>query len=259
MENSKIVPIDSIKPEQIASICDHTYLNRPEAFLKIAKEGESPVRLRHKDLLNFLEETIKNKDRLPYAVCVRPEDVSFVKDYLYMPENKHIVVASVVGFPDGSLYDTEFKLAETNLAIERGAEEIDMVIDYNMLKVRKFDIVQKDIKRVVERAHRSNVLIKLILETSELNEEEIVRACEIAKETDVDFVKTSTGYGAYGAQPTKVRLMRENFDKGIKISGKVKPDNVKKLLYAASGRDDGYIELDPRKIRIGESSLLNNL
>ncbi len=257
MEN--LVRIEDLTPAQVASICDHTYLNRPEAFLKIAKEGESPVRLRQIDFLNFLKNSVKNKDRLPYAVCVRPEDVSFATGCLYMPETKHIVIASVVGFPDGTNYDSGFKLAETDLAIKRGAEEIDMVIDYTALKSREFDFVQEDIEGIVKRAHGDGVLVKLIFETSELNEEEIKKACEIARVTDVDFIKTSTGYGAYGAQPAKVRIMRENFDKGVKISGKVKPDNYKELLYAASGRTDGFIDLDPRKIRIGESSLLNNL
>lgn len=259
MTESQLVLIKDLTPEQIATICDHTFLYRPESYLEIGKKtGTSPVRLREQAFQSFLEETIGNKQRLPYAICVRPEDVK--KTFDYLNENaRDILIASVVGFPNGSHYSTLFKVVETELAIEYGATEIDMVLDYNKLKVGDINYVRKDIKQVVNSAHERGALIKLVFETSELNEEQIKKACEIASETNVDFIKTSTGFSAYGARTKDLKLMRANFEKGIKISGGVSPQNVRDLLYSASGRKDKYIELNPNKIRIGESSLLNKL
>lgn len=166
------------------------------------------------------------------------------------------MIASVVGYPDGSWYSTDFKVAETKLAIKHGAKEVDMVLDCEKFKKGKLKYVKKDISSVVKVAHKKNVLVKLILETSLLTNDEIVSICKIADELGVDFVKTSTGYVIAGATAEHLKLMRENFSKGVKMSGYVKPNNVRELLVAASGRDDGMIDLNPLKVRIGESSLL---
>ena len=199
--------------------------------------------------------TLADQKRLPYAVCVRPEDVSHSIDYLAGNGYSRIHVVSVVGFPDGSLYSTDFKVAETRLAIAHGAKEIDMVLNHRLFKAEKHAQVRDDILAVVEASQGS--LVKLILETSLLDADEIKGACELAGQTGVDFVKTSTGFGAFGAKPKDVALMRAYFDRGIKISGGVKRENVKELLRACSGREDGYIPLDPSRVRIGESTLLN--
>jgi deoxyribose-phosphate aldolase len=101
--------------------------------------------------------------------------------------------------------------------------------------------------------------VKLILETSLLTSDEIIIACKLADEIGVDFVKTSTGFVVAGAKAEHLKLMRANFSKGVKMSGGVNKENLHDLLTAASGREDGMIELDPLKIRIGESSLLRGL
>lgn len=253
-----LVEISDITPEQIASICDHTFLNRSEAFRQSAKKGESPVRLREEALNAFLHETA-NSERVPYAVCVRPEDVFKTATYLALNRKGGVLVASVVGFPDGPLYTTDFKVAETKLAIADGANEIDMVLDYTAFKAGDISYARNDVKAVVEAAHAKDALVKLIFETSELDSDQIKRACDLATEAGVDFVKTSTGFGADGAKADDLRIMRANFNGGVKMSGGVTPDNVKELLYAVSGRNDGYINLSPNLVRIGESSLLKKL
>lgn len=249
-----LVRISELTPEQVASICDHTFLSRQECY---RKEGVNASDERRKEFEKFITDTLKGP--LPYAICVRPEDVKHAKKLLRKNYKSSVIIASVVGFPDGSWYSTRFKVAEAKLAIKDGAGEIDMVINVRKLKKGRLEAVEKDIAAVVKACHKRGVLLKLILETSELSDEEIIVACGIAEKLGVDFVKTSTGFGSAGANAKNVKLMRENFSRGIKISGGVKKDNLVELLKAASGRDDEMIELDPRKVRIGESSLLKTL
>ncbi len=259
VKETNLLLIDTLTPQQIAVICDHTFLNRSEAYRQAAGKGDSPVQLRAKAFLSFIESTVANPERLPYAVCVRPENVTPAINYLAEKGHSEVKVASVVGFPDGSLYDTGFKAAETQLALARGAEEIDMVLNYARFKAGDLTYVRTDIQSVVDAAHRDRALVKLILETSELDGDQIKRACELASCIGVDFVKTSTGFAAGGAKAEDVAVMRANFEGGVKISGGIVPENVKELLYAASGRRDGYIEMNPLRVRIGESSLLAKL
>jgi len=251
-----VAKIVDLTPEQIASICDHTFLSRPEVVRQEGLDSDAKYRA---DFEKFMLDMINGK-LLPYAVCVRPEDVAHARKLLKKHDKESILVASVVGFPHGSWYTTDFKVAETRLAIKHGAREIDMVLDCERFKKEfrknKFNHVKKDISAVAKAAHKKNVLVKLILETSLLTSDEIVSACKIADELGVDFVKTSTGYVLSGAKAEHLKLMRENFSRGVKLSGGVNKDNVKELLEAVSGRTDGMIELDPLKIRIGESGLL---
>ena len=250
-----LIKIDEIKTEDIAKICDHTFLKRPESFASQAKkEGKGSIAIFRESFTDFLKETVEMKIK-PYAICVRPEEVKNAFRFLQDNNCGNIKVASVVGFPDGG-YDTEINVAETRIAIKNGAKEIDMVLNYEQFKNKNFGFVKGDIKAVVEYAHQQDVIVKVILETSELTEEDIKKVCEIANDVGVDFVKTSTGFSASGAKPENLKIMRDNFKKGVKMSGGVKPENIKELLKAASGRDDNCIELDPNKIRIGESGLL---
>jgi len=247
--------IESLTLNDAASICDHTFLKRSESYKgKVSESGKSAVRMREEAYEAFMNDVIFG-DFTPYAVCVRPEDVKRTKN-LIEGDHRDIKIASVVGFPDGSLYTLAFKIAETRLAIEYGADEIDMVLNYKALISGDLDYVRNDIGLVVNQAHKENALVKVILENCELSPEQIVQACKISDELEVDFVKTSTGFGKYGANVEDLKLMRKNFPRGIKISGGVRESNYRELLGAASGRDDGHIDLDPMKIRIGESGLL---
>jgi len=250
-----VAKIADLTPEQIASICDHTFLTRPEVVRQEGLDSNAKYRA---DFEKFMLDMI-NSNLLPYAVCVRPEDVVHARKLLKKHDKESILIASVVGFPHGSWYTTDFKVAEAKLAIKHGAKEVDMVLDCSRFKKAKLKYVKKDIGSVVKAAHKKNVLAKLILETSLLTNDEIISACKIADELGVDFVKTSTGYVLAGAKAEHLKLMRANFSRGVKMSGYVNKDNVKELLEAASGRTDRMIELDPLKIRIGESSLLKGL
>ena len=249
---AKLVRISDISAEDIASVCDHTYLNRPEAF---RGKAENPVMQRREDFYKFMKDMIDSPIK-PYAVCVRAEDIKHAGEMLKEHNNEGIVLAAVVGFPDGAWYTTDFKVAEAKLAVKYGATEVDMVLNYELLKEGSLKAVKKDILSVVNKAHSLNALAKIIFETSELTNYDIVNCCKLAEECNADFVKTSTGFSSSGAKAEGLKLMRENFSKGVKMSGGVNAENVKSLLEAVSGRDDGMIELDPMRVRIGESSLI---
>lgn len=251
---AKRAQIEEVTLEQIASICDHTFLKRSEQYVA-TKPGESPVRLREKAFYEFLQDTLTS-EVLPYAVCVRPEDVAKAHSFLATAP-RDIKVASVVGFPDGSAYSTDLKLYETHYALDAGASEIDMVLNIDAFRTAPRDALS-EITTIGKVTHDYGGILKLILETAELGPQEIKRAAKMAGKADVDFIKTSTGFGAYGARVEDLHIMRANFARGIKISGGVNPDNVHALLKAANG-DNSSISLDPMRIRIGESSLLRKL
>jgi deoxyribose-phosphate aldolase len=249
--NHSIVKISELTTAQLASISDHTFLERPESY---KKQGVNSSIARKNDFIKFFDEMI-SMGLMPYSVCVRPEDVSHARSILLKNNRNNIKIASVVGFPDGSWNDTALKVAETKLAIRNGASEIDMVLDVVKFKNGKLKAVERDIKKVLLTAHSKKAVVKLIFETSELSDDEIMSACVMAEKLGVDFVKTSTGFSSNGAMPDQLKIMRKYFSRGVKMSGGVRKERINELLLAASGRDDGMIELDPLKIRIGESKL----
>ena len=151
------------------------------------------------------------------SVCVNPANVEFVTKQL---EGSDVLVCSVIGFPLG-MNTTEIKALEAKKAVEQGASEIDMVINVGAMRDGKHDFIREDIKQVVQASAPAHV--KVILETCYLTDEEIVKACELAVEAGAHFVKTSTGFGAFGSFEHHVRLMRETVgpDIGVKASGGV--------------------------------------
>ncbi|MCR5350098.1 MAG: deoxyribose-phosphate aldolase [Acholeplasmatales bacterium] len=152
------------------------------------------------------------------SVCVNPSYVSFAKELL---NGTDVLVCTVIGFPLGQNL-TEIKAYETTLAIRDGASEVDMVINNGALKDKDYDYVKEDIKAVVKAA--DGVLVKVIIETSLLTSDEIVKACELVKQCGADFVKTSTGFIGEGAKAEDIKLMRETVgsDFGVKASGGIK-------------------------------------
>jgi len=252
-----LVKIEGLTPQQIASVCDHTFLKRTEAY---KGKSENPVKQRERDFKEFLEASIKGLGRgmVPYAICVRPEDCDYARHVL-RAERSDIQLCSVVGFPDGNWYPIGMKVMEAELALSYGAREIDMVLNYETFREGNISEVGREITAVNSRVIERQGLLKLIFETSELTEDEVKELSKLANGWGVDFIKTSSGFASGGAEAGKVKLMRKYFGGGVKISGYVKPGNVYELLSAASGRDDGYINLDPMVVRIGESSLLTNL
>ena len=162
------------------------------------------------DIKKLVDEAVEHEF---FSVCVNSSFVKFIKDY-----NKDVKIATVVGFPLGAM-STPAKAYETKCAIEDGASEIDMVIEVGRLKEKDYDYVLNDIKTVKESCEDN--ILKVIIETCLLTEEEIVKACELSVEAGADFVKTSTGFSTGGAKASDIALMRKTVgsDIGVKASG----------------------------------------
>ena len=165
------------------------------------------------------------------SVCVNP---SFVKLCAQLLKDTDVKVCTVIGFPLGAT-STEVKVFETKDALEKGATEIDMVINIGALKAGDHEYVANDIRQVVTVAHAADALIKVIIETALLTDEEKIVACLLAKEAGADFVKTSTGFSSGGANVHDVALMRRAVgpDLGVKASGGIHTHEDAEQLVAA--------------------------
>ena len=152
------------------------------------------------------------------SVCVNPANVSLAHDLL---RGSDVLVCTVIGFPLGA-NTSDVKAYETTRAIGDRADEIDMVINIGKAKEGDWDYVRDDIKAVVDAAN--GCLVKVIIETCYLDENEIVNACKCAMDAKADFVKTSTGFGTDGAKASNVKLMKETVDGKLKVkaSGGIK-------------------------------------
>lgn len=150
------------------------------------------------------------------SVCVNSYYTAYVAELL---AGTTVKTCTVVGFPLGQM-STRAKALETKVAVEDGAEEIDMVINIGALKDKDYDVVREDI-RAVKEACGEKAILKVIIETCLLTEEEKVKACELSKEAGADFVKTSTGFSTGGAKAEDVALMRKTVgtEIGVKASG----------------------------------------
>ena len=199
----------------LSSLIDHTNL-RPDAL--------------HSDIEILCKEAIQYKFA---SVCINPVYVSYAKSIL---KDENPKVCSVVGFPLGADSE-EMKYAEARFLIFQGVDEIDMVMNTAFLKERKVDLVKNEIKKVVEAGDGN--CVKVIIETSLLNQDEKELACNIVMESGADFVKTSTGFSSSGATLEDVRLIKKLVGDrvGIKASGGIKTKNeALKLIEAGSTR-----------------------
>ncbi|MEF7563363.1 deoxyribose-phosphate aldolase [Bacillus infantis] len=168
------------------------------------------------------------------SVCVNPAWVSYASELL---EGSGVDVCTVIGFPLGAS-TPEVKAFETKNAIENGATEVDMVINIGALKSGSSDLVEADIRAVVEAA-KGKALTKVIIETSLLTEDEKVLACELAIKAGTDFVKTSTGFSTGGATVEDIRLMRKTVgpEIGVKASGGVRStEDAQQMIEAGATR-----------------------
>ncbi len=154
-----------------------------------------------------------------WSVCVNPSWVPLCAKLL---KGTPVKVCTVIGFPLGAT-SANAKALETVDAIEKGAHEVDMVLNVGALKSGQYDAVLNDIKAVVQAA-RGKALTKVILETGLLTNEEKVKACQLSKEAGADYVKTSTGFGPGGATPEDIALMRKTVgpSMGVKASGGIR-------------------------------------
>lgn len=194
---------------------DHTIL-KPEA--------------KKSDVRKICEEALEYKFK---AVCVNPLYVKFASEIL---KNSEVLVATVVGFPLGNNV-TKVKELETQLAIEDGADEIDMVVNIPALKDKDYDLVKKDIEAVVKAS--KDKIVKVIIETCLLTKDEIARVSELIVEAGADFVKTSTGFSTGGAELEDIRLIKSIVkDKAkIKASGGIRTkEKALKMIEAGADR-----------------------
>ncbi|WP_127498052.1 deoxyribose-phosphate aldolase [Paenibacillus glycanilyticus] len=168
------------------------------------------------------------------TVCVNPGYVALAAQEL---AGSGVGITTVVGFPLGAT-TTFAKAEEAKDAIANGATEVDMVINVGLIKSGDFEGVKRDVEGVV-LACKGKAVLKVILETGLLTDEEKVRACEICKEAGADFVKTSTGFGKGGATAEDIALMRRTVgpDLGVKASGGVRDlETALKMIEAGASR-----------------------
>lgn len=169
-----------------------------------------------------------------YSVCVNPTWVDLCNDKL---KDSSVKICSVVGYPLGANMSC-IKVEEAAWAVHEGANEIDMVINIGLLKSGSWDLCQQDIE-VVRGVISGDIILKVILETCLLTDEEKVKACQIAERAGADFVKTSTGFSKSGATAEDVRLMRQTVGNrlGVKASDGIKTyETAKAMIEAGANR-----------------------
>jgi len=167
------------------------------------------------------------------SVCVNPIWVKYAKHQL---KKTDVLVCTVIGFPHGT-HSANVKAYEAVEAVKDGADELDMVINVNALKTKDYHTILHEIKGVVEAANQRTV--KVIIETCYLTAEEIVKASSLVVEAGAQFVKTSTGFGTYGARVEDVQLMKDTVkDKAeVKASGGVRTyEDAMKMIKAGATR-----------------------
>jgi deoxyribose-phosphate aldolase len=211
-ELDRLPPREPLDAGAVALRLDHTLL-RPDA--------------RVLDIELLCEEALEWNVR---AVCVQPRHLRRVVSRL---ENSGVRPCTVIGFPHGATY-ASVRVQEALAALADGAEELDMVIPLGALRDREYRVVESEIRAVVEVA-QGPALVKVILETACLDEEEIQLACRLSEAAGAAFVKTSTGYGTRGASVADVKLMRRVVGDrlGVKASGGIRDLATARLMLEA--------------------------
>ncbi len=210
-----------IDVKNILSKCDHTLLAQTATWEQIKKICD---------------------DGMKYAtasVCIPPSFVEQAKKYV----GNKLAICTVIGFPNG-YNTTEVKVFETKDAISKGADEIDMVINIGLLKQGEDGQVCDEIKKIKEAC--GDKILKVIIETCLLTEEEKLRMCKIVTEAGADYIKTSTGFSTAGATLEDVRLMRENVGEKVLV----------KAAGGISGLEDAQNFLDIGASRLGTSRVV---
>lgn len=178
--------------EEILSKTDHTLLKQDSTWEQIR---------------GIIDDGIKYKTA---SVCIPPYYVKQASEYA----KGRVAICTVIGFPEG--YSTkESKCFEASDAVKNGADEIDMVICIGALKDGKYDEIEEEIRAV--KASCNGKLLKVIIETCLLTEEEKIRMCKVVTAAGADYIKTSTGFSSGGATKEDVKLMKENVGRGVKV------------------------------------------
>ena len=173
------------------------------------------------------------------SVCIPPTFVKQAKEYV----GDRMAVCTVIGFPNG-YNTTEVKKAETEDAIQKGADEIDMVINLGWVKEQRFDLIEEEI-RVLKEACGEKIL-KVIIETCLLSEEEKIKMCEVVTKAGADFIKTSTGFSTGGATLEDIELFAKHVGSGVKI----------KAAGGIASFEDGEAFIKAGASRLGTSRLI---
>jgi deoxyribose-phosphate aldolase len=200
--------------QKILSAVDHTLLSQTATWEQIKK---------------LCDEGIEYKTA---SVCIPPSFVKRAKEYV----GNRLGLCTVIGFPNG-YSTTAAKVFETRDAIANGADEIDMVIDLGDVKDKRYDAVSDEIKSV--RAACGDKILKVIIETCLLTEEEKIRMCEIVTEAGADFIKTSTGFSTGGANEADLQLFAANIGKNVRIkaAGGIKSlETAEQFMEAGASR-----------------------
>ena len=177
---------------KILSVCDHTLLG---------------VNATWADIKGICDDGIKFSTA---SVCIPASYVKRAKEYV----GDKLAICTVIGFPNG-YSTTATKVFETEDAIRNGADEIDMVINIGMLKDRMYDEILDEIKAI--KAACGDKILKVIIETCLLTEEEKIMMCKIVSASGADYIKTSTGFSTAGATPEDVKLFSDNIENHVKI------------------------------------------
>jgi deoxyribose-phosphate aldolase len=219
-----------------AGLIDHTLL-KPEASR------------------NEIKKLCEEAARFGFAsVCINPWNVPLAAESL---RGTKVKICTVVGFPLGATLP-QVKIHEAEEAIKLGAQEIDMVINIGALKSGQDDVVESDIRGVVEASHRGGAICKVIFETALLTTGEKVRAAIVSKKAGADFVKTSTGFSTAGATTEDVALMRAvvGSEMGVKAAGGVRSlDDLKKMVCAGATRIGASASVKIMEQAVGQAAL----
>ncbi len=201
----------------IAALIDHTLL-KPEAT--------------RAQVATLCEEAVKYGF---FSVMVNPSNVA---QAVSLVQGSAVLVGTVIGFPLGATTGTA-KIAEAVDALRLGAQELDMVINVGALKSGERTLVGAEIKALADVAHRSNAILKVIIETALLNTDEKIVACQLSMNAGADFVKTSTGFSTAGATVSDIELMRGvvGHKLGVKAAGGIRTaEDVRKMVDAGANR-----------------------
>lgn len=178
--------------EKILAACDHTLLLQGSTW---------------EEIKGICDDAIKYKTA---SICIPPCYVRAARNYA----KDQLTICTVIGFPNGNM-TTETKVFETKDALNKGADEIDMVINIGMLKAGDYDYVLNEIKQIKEAC--GDHILKVIIETCLLTEAEKIKMCEIVTASGADYIKTSTGFSTSGATFDDVKLFSEHIGKNVKI------------------------------------------
>ena len=201
----------------IAQFIDHTILKNTTTIAEVEKVCEEAMEY------HFA------------AVCIPPYYVADVKEIL---KNKKIKIATVIGFPYG-YHHYQTKVAEASTAIKDGANELDMVMNISAFRNNDMAYLENEILEMTKLIENKDVLIKVIIESGILSEEEIIRCCNLYKHFNVAFLKTSTGFASAGASVEAVQIMRKHLPSHIQIkaSGGIRTyEFAKQLIDAGATR-----------------------